>query len=239
MSNRPATDSTRIALFGHHGAALEVANYLHTRGFQLIIIDNDEEHLLRARELGYETAQLDYHLDDELNTLRLDDGNTTVFSLFSEDAENVFLIISIRALAPRARVLTIAQDQDAISRLYAAGADRVIDIHEISGRRIWDMLDHPLLNELLETTLFGEAVLNLAEVPVEQGGWLEQRLASDLNLDQEYDLLLIGIVDVGSGEQRVVTTQEFEHRLQAGDTLLVIGHDSDISRFRERMARSG
>jgi len=226
----------RIAIFGHHGAAMDVASYLHSREFQLLIVDNDEEYLVRARDLGYDTAQLDYHDDNELSTLGFGVETGTVFSLFPNDAENVFLIISIRALAPQTRVLTIAQHQDAIPRLYAAGAHRVIDIHEITGRRIWDMLSRPLVNELLETTLFGgESMMNLAEVMVGQGGLVDQRLASELTLDRDYDLILIGVVDASTGEQRVVTTAAFQHRLQPGDVLLVIGHDCDIRRFREQL----
>jgi len=227
---------TRIAIFGHHGAALEVAKYLNTRDFSVILVGDNDEYLVRARDQGYDTAQLDFHDDEELKTLGLEDGNTSVFSLFPEDAENVFLIISIRALAPQTPILTIAQDQDGMPRLYAAGANHVIDIHEISARRIWEMLDRPLVNELLEKTLFGDSFLNLAEIPVQHGGPLEGRKATELKLDSEYGLILIGIVDGKTGEQRVVTTPAFDHRLQHGDVLLVIGHDTDIRRFRAQRA---
>jgi voltage-gated potassium channel len=228
-------DRGRIVIFGEHSVAMEVAGYLHAREFQVLIIDDHGDKLVRARDQGYQTAELDFRDDSELQTLDLSDPDTTVFSLFSSDAENVFLIISIRALSPQTPVITIAQEPSAVSRLQAAGAERVIDVHEISGRRIWDMLSTPLLSELLESTLFGKARMNLAELAIEPGSALEQRHSAELALDRDFDLIVIGVVDAASGQPQVVATDGFARRLQVGDTLLVIGHDDDILRCRESL----
>jgi len=249
MSDRPEivneravtmpSEAIRIVIFGDHDAAMEVAGYLHARDFQLLIVDNRRDQLVRASDQGYQTAELDFHDDNELQSLDLSDPGTTVFSLFDNDADNVFLIISIRALSPQTPIVTIAQEQAGISRLKAAGAERVIDVHEISGRRIWDMLSNPVLSELLETTLFGKAPMNLFELPVQAGTLLDQCDTGDLTLDHDHDLIVIGVVDAASDEQQVVTTPQFARRLQPGDTLLVIGHDADVKRFRKRLADRG
>ena len=231
----PGSTAIRIVIFGEHDAAMEVAGYLHARDFQLLIVDDRRDQLVRASDQGYQTAELDFRDDSELQTLNLSDPGTTVFSLFDNDADNIFLIISIRGLSPATPILTIAQEQAGITRLLAAGAERVIDVHEISGRRIWDMLSNPVLAELLETTLFGKAPMNLAELPVQAGGVLDQCISTELALDRDYDLIVIGVVDADSGQQQVITTKGFERRLQPGDTLLVIGHDADIDRFRARL----
>ena len=235
----PSADNHRIVLFGEHSAAMEVAAYLETREFQLLIVDDRSDQLVRARDQGYQTAELDFRDDSELQTLDLSDPGTTVFSLFDSDAENVFLIISIRAMSPHTPIVTIAQEQATVDRLTAAGADRVIDVHEISGRRIWDMFSNPMLSELLETTLFGKAAMNLAELAVTAGSELDQCLTTELCLDCDYNLIVIGVVGAASDQPQVVTTPGFEHRLVPGDMLLVIGHDADIQRLRERLALAG
>lgn len=231
----PADDTLRIVIFGEHDAAMEVAGYLHAREFQVLIVDDSRDHLVRASDRGYQTAELDFRDDSELQSLALDTTGTTVFSLFDNDAENVFLIISIRALCPHTPIMTIAQDKAAIQRLKAAGAERVIDVHEISGRRIWDSLSNPVMSELLETTLFGKSPMNLYEVPVKAGSLLDQQMTTELTLDRDYDLIVIGLVDAQTGEQTVVTTAEFARCMTAGDTLLVIGHEADMQRFRARL----
>ena len=230
---------TRIAIFGYHRSAVEVAGYLQSRDYQVIIIDDDEDNLAKARYQGYKTARLDYRDDAELKKLGLGKELATVFSLFPDDAENVFLTISIRALAPGVRVLTIAHDPDSVPKLHAAGADKVIDVHEISGRRIWNLLKHPMITEVLESTLFGETGLNLAELVVRPGSFLDGRPIHELHLDREYDLILIGAVDADMAEQFIVTTEGLDNYLNSGDTLLVIGPNEGIDRLREDIERPG
>ncbi|MEA3413790.1 MAG: NAD-binding protein [Pseudomonadota bacterium] len=236
MRNETRPDAHRIALFGYYRSAVEVAAYLKGPEYEIVIIDDNENNLAKARDQGYETAKLDYRDDAELKKLGMHDAADTVFSLFPDDAENVFLTISIRALAPHVRIITIAHDPDAVPKLRAAGADKVIDIHEIAGRRIWNLLKRPLVTDLLENTLFGETPLNLAEVPVPEGSQLDGLPLHELNLAYEYDLVLIGVVDRTMTEQFIVTTEGRTHRLTGGDTLLVIGPTDAIECLRATLA---
>ena len=226
----------RIALFGFHRSAVDVAAYLRKREHQLLIIDDDEGHLTRAREQGYEVAKLDYHDDKELEKLGLGRSLNTVFCLFPDDAENVFLTISIRALARRVRIITIAHDPDTAPTLRAAGADKVIDVHEIAGRRIWNLIRHPFLTDLLENTLFGHTPLNLAEIPVQAGSVFDGVLLRDLTLASDYNVIVTGVSDQGMAQQFIVTTEGYRRRLMAGDTLLVIGPAEAIERLRADVA---
>jgi len=67
---------------------------------KIIIIDDDEDNLAKARYAGFETARLDYRDDAELKKLNLHRDIDVVFCLFPDDADNVFLTISIKGLAP-------------------------------------------------------------------------------------------------------------------------------------------
>lgn len=226
----------QIAIFGQHYAALEVAGHLRFREYHIVIVDDDEDHLARARNRGFKTARLDFRDDAELKNLGLGKEIHTVFSLFAEDAENVYLTISIRALAPGVRVLTVAHDTDSVPKLVAAGADKVIDVHEISGRHIWNLLQRPQITEMLESTLFGETGLNLEELTVRHGCFLDGQRMDAVTLDADYGLILIGAVDADRGEQFVITSEGFNHHLHGGDTLMVIGHNDDIQCLREDIA---
>ena len=230
--NPVPTDARRIALFGFHRFTLEVAGYLAPQDYHVTIIDDDEGHLIKAREQGYQTAKLDYRDDHELEDLGLPDNQDAIFSLFPDDAENVFLTISVRALAPRATIITIAHQTDAVATLHAAGADKVIDVHDITGRRIWSLLKHPNVTDLLENTLFGQTPLNLAGIPVIEGSMLADTRLCDLRLARDYNLIVTGVVDQDMGQKFIVSTEGGRHRLASGDTLLVIGPADAIERLR-------
>lgn len=226
-------EKTSIAIFGYHRTAVEVARYLRSRDYRIMIIDDDEENLAKARYAGFETARLDYHDDAELKKLSLGKDVEVVFSLFPDDAENVFLVISVRALAPDVRIFTIAHGPLATPKLIAAGANKVVDTHEITGHRVVDILDRPIITEILDSTLFGQADLSIAEVPIMAESSLSGRRVRDIQLRNDYNLVLVGFVDREMGENFVYSTEGRNHRLDEGDVLVVIGPNEEIDRIRQ------
>ena len=227
---------TNIAIFGYHSTAVEVATYLRSRDYRITIIDDDEGNLAKARYAGFETARLDYRDDAELKKLDLGRDMEVVFSLFPDDAENVFLVISVRALAPDVRIFTIAHGALAVPKLIAAGANKVVDTYEITGHRIVDLLDRPIITEILDNTLFGQADLSMAEVPIMAGSMLTGRRVKDVQLGNDYNLILVGIVDREMGDNFIYSTEGHNHRLDAGDVLVVIGPNEEIDRIRQDLA---
>ncbi len=225
--------SIRIALFGYHRTAVEVASYLRSRDYRIIIIDDNDANLAKARYAGFETAKLDFQNDAELKKLNLKSEIDVVFCLFPEDAENVFLIISIKNLAPRMRIFTIAHSREAIPKLIAAGASKVVDTHEITGQRISDVLNRPMVTEILDHTLFGQADLGMAEIPIEEGSPLLGERITHLALSQRYNLIVMGVVSPVLGSRFLYSMEVMERRLHAGDVLVVIGPHSEISRLRQ------
>lgn len=212
-----------IALFGYYRSAVEIASYLHTGNYRLVIIDDHQENLEKARNAGYETAELDFRDDSELAKLGLGKTIDTVFCLFPDDAENVFLTLSARALAPGIRIFSIAHGKSAVPNLHAAGADKVIETEEISGLRIWDIITRPIVTAILDHTLFGQANLNVTELQIPIGSPFVGRAVSELKLESHYNVILLGIVDLDLEEHFVYSQAVQRSRLQAGDILVLIG----------------
>jgi len=212
-----------IALFGYYRSAVEVASYLRTGNYRVVIIDNDPGNLEKARHAGYETAELDFRDDSELAKLGLGETIDTIFCLFPDDAENVFLTLSARALAPDIRIFSIAHGRSAVPNLRAAGANKVIETEEISGLRIWDIITRPVVTAILDHTLFGQANLNVTELQIPSGSPFIGRLVSELELESHYNLILLGMVDRKMEEHFVYSQRVQDARLQDGDILVVIG----------------
>ncbi|MCB1761705.1 MAG: TrkA family potassium uptake protein [Gammaproteobacteria bacterium] len=222
------TTTPGIALFGYYRSAVEVASYLRSGDYRVVIIDNMPENLRKAQEAGYETAELDFRNDAELAKLGLGETINTIFCLFPDDAENVFLTLSARALAPAIRIFSIAHGRSAVPNLHAAGANKVIETEELSGLRIWDIITRPIVTSILDHTLFGRANLNVTEIRVPPGSPLIGKLVSELELESNYNLILVGMVDQALEEHFVYSIAVQKTQLRAGDILVVIG-TSDAS----------
>ena len=221
-----------IAIFGYYRSAMEVASYLRSRDYKIIIIDDSEENLAKARYMGFDTARLDYQDDSELKKLRLGVDIGTIFSLFPDDAENVYLTITARTLAPSIRIFTIAHAPLAVPKLLAAGADKVIDTHEITGRRIWDILKRPMITRILDQTLFGQENLSIAEIPILAGSSIIGKMLDESLIGDEFNLVLVGILDREARENFIYSTMDHGVPLKEEDILVVIGTNNEIDRFR-------
>jgi len=222
-----------IAIFGYYRSAVEVATYLRAKEHRIVIIDDNKENLDKARRAGFEAAELDYRDDDELDKLGLGSEIDTVFSLFPDDAENVFLIISARALAPTIRIFSVAHGSASAPNLRAAGADKIIETEAITGHRIWDIMNRPVVTAILDRTLFGQADLNIAEIPVPEGSFLEGAPVGSIDLESDYELILTGLVDNNFKEYFIYGKNASGILLESGTILLVIGPAHAIERLKQ------
>lgn len=212
-----------IAIFGYYRSAVEVAAYLRAREHRIIIIDDNKENLDKARRAGFETAELDFRDDAELAKLKLGGDIDTLFCLFPDDAENVFLTISARALAPDVRIFAVAHNSRSAPNLRAAGADKVIETETITGHRIWDIMNRPIVTAIMDRTLFGQADLNIAEIPIPEASFLNGVHVADVDLESRYDLILTGLADEKFTEHFIHGKDVTEMTLGPGILLLVIG----------------
>lgn len=228
----------RIAIFGYEKLALDVTEYLDTADNDIIVVDQSEANLELARKRGFDTAQVDYSRDADLKGAGIGRDIDTVFCLLPSDAENVFLVISARALDPKVRIISIADSPGSIPKFLAAGADKVVDPYEISGRKIWRLFKRPIIAEVMETTLFGEPDLHVAQVRIAAGSFLDGRYVEGLSLRDHYDLVLLGMVDRDISDQFIFRTRGYNHKLDAGDILVVIGPRGAIEGLKRDLGES-
>jgi len=228
-------DESQALIFGCGPLGLEVADQLRARGIDALMIDDDTELLERADSRGFPVRQLNYTDDEELKAAGIGRDVGVVFSLFMEDSRNVFLTISARALDPAVRIVTVTQSGASADKLLAAGASKVIDPYEISARKINELIRRPLLQETLEATVFGRQDLDLAEVRIPEGSPLDGTHLSGLDLAGEYNLVLLGVVDRDLSDAFVFATAGIDHRLDAGDVLVVIGPEGEVRRLKEQI----
>jgi len=76
---------------------------------------------------------------------------------------------------------------------------------------------------ILDHTLFGQANLNVTELQIPPGSPFIGRLVLALELETQYNLILLGMVDRKMEEHFVYSQRVQDTQLQAGDILVVIG----------------
>ncbi|WP_456373725.1 potassium channel family protein [Thiolapillus sp.] len=223
--------SRNITVVGATPVGLEVARQLTQRGQRVTIVDDYKADVDKAHAQGFSVEQINLQDDDELRRVGIGGDTDVLFALRNDDASNVFLVISAKAIAPDLPVVSISGSRDTIERLYAAGATKVIDPYRISGYKIYELMHRSVIAETMERTVFGKVDLDIAEVHVEPGSFLHGKYLDELSLDERYDLIVLGVVDRNYGDHLIFATDPRRHRMDAGDVLVIIGPEEAFARF--------
>ena len=88
----------QVAVFGYNRLSVEVISRLDKQQYQMIVIDHIAEHIQLAEEDGFQVANIDFRVDDDLRSVGIGSSVDTLFCFFEEDSENVFLTLSASAL---------------------------------------------------------------------------------------------------------------------------------------------
>ncbi|MDO9215031.1 MAG: NAD-binding protein [Methylococcales bacterium] len=223
----------QIVVFGYSVMSLEVMKRLNSKQHTLLFVSEDEDEAERITEQGFNTTVIDFRNDDELKAIGIGSSVDIIFCFYPTDSDNVFLTISARALDKELTIIAIVDDPESAEKLLAAGANKIIDPYEICARRTHNMLTKPDVTNMLDNTVFGQHDLNIAQIEIPSGSYLEDSKSSDLGLAEKYNLILIGIVDRELGDALHFAISEKKHILNTGDVLVVLGPSREIKHFKE------
>lgn len=226
----------RIAVFGNVSMALEAMGRLDPGTCSAIYIGNNQDDAASAREKGFAADVIDFRNDDELRSIGIGTAIDYLFCFFPADSDNVFLTISARALDKNLTIFALVDDPDSANKLMAAGANKIIDPYEICGRKTYEILTKPEITTILDQTVFRRHDLNIAQIEIPKGSWIENTQVSSLKLNEKHNLILIGVVNKEWGEDLHFAIGEREHHLDAGDILVVMGPAREIRAFKEQAA---
>ena len=222
----------KILLFGFTKSAIEIGLKLKERGYQFCIIDNDPALLPKAKKLGLELKILDYSDDSVLSEEGIGDNIKFIFSLFDEDAKNVFLTLSAKSLDEVLNIITITHTKDAIHKLEIAGANTILDPYQISGKKIYKLITQPEVMNIIDATVFGYHDINMDQIVITKVSPLNGKMIDDIYPHPNYNILLLGIHDQELKKKFIFITEGHNHKLDEGVILVVIGQSEEIKRYK-------
>jgi len=232
MKRKKNIKKRKVLLFGCNSLVNEVAGQLSNKEWDITIVSQDEECIKRLDNQKIIFKNVDYTDDTQLISLGIGNDVGIIFSFFEEDAKNVYLIISAKGIDPELLIITQSQSQNSSEKLHAAGADKVIDPYEISGRKIFNMIKKPLISETIEQVVFGQSSINLAEIEIKEGSFLDGQRLGEAQLSQNYNLILLGVVDRELSNEFIFRLSGIDHKLDPTDLLVVIGAADEIERLK-------
>jgi voltage-gated potassium channel len=191
----------------------------------MIVIDNEADIHSTMEDANIPFIHDDATSEDVLVEAGIQRAKGLV-SVVGSDADNLFITMTARGLAPGLFILARAEQEHTEKKLIRAGANRVVLPYLIGGQRMAQTLIKPAVTDFLEFTVHNQEMgLEMAELEVGKGSDLDQLALIDSGIRQKFDVIIVAIRK-NSGEMGFNPSSTT--RIEAGDTLIALGKSKDI-----------
>lgn len=155
-----------------------------------------------------------------------------LLSTLPSDADNLFVVISARAINPKLRTISRAAEEETQRKLVAAGAGAVILPNLTGALRMVSLAIRPNVVSFLDVmTGTGEVTLNLEEVEIPPYSTLTEKTLGEAKIPKKTGLIVIAIRKKSTG------TFKFNplsiEKLEPKDILIVLGNNEQIKKLKE------
>ncbi len=205
-----------------------IVDELAKSGMSVVVVDNDESLVVRLREKGILHLAGDATEEENLLEAGIRRAKGLV-SVVNKDTDNVFIVLTARDLNKDMAIFARAGTPYTEKRLFQAGANRVVSPFAIGAVRIAHNILRPTVTDFLELALSGEGMeLTMEEMRIPEGADLVGKELMHSGIRSQYNLIVVAIKR--SDGQMVYNPSPLEI-LQAGDIMVVIGPQDNLSRF--------
>ncbi|WAL60978.1 potassium channel family protein [Thermocoleostomius sinensis] len=227
-------EHTIVCGYGRIGQVL--AHKLAAANQPFVIIDQDPERLTDAEELGYRVCQGNASDEQVLQTAGIERAKTLA-TVLPDDALNVFITLTARGLNPQLTIVARGELPSTEKKLLLAGANHVVSPASISGMRMANLITHPNTIQFLDQNedrarlneLLAQMDVQVDELRIPADSPLVGGTIADLEVRGKGTFIVVALRKI-NGE--FLTHPGHEVRLDAGDTVIVLGHRGDIPNFK-------
>lgn len=220
MARRKEPPEFAVIGLGRFGASL--AHALVAKGYTVLAIDHDQRLVQRLADELTQVVALDATDEDALHAVDIASFDVVVVAIGSNLENNLMTTLALKNLGVR-RIICKALTQKQRMALLAIGADEVVLPEEDSARRLAHALTTPLYFD--QIALGDNFHISEFHTPPHFAG----RTLEELNLRRTYGVTVVAIERRGE----MMVSPAAEYRLEANDTLAVLGSNENL----ERLAR--
>ena len=171
------------------------------KGVPLVVIDTDPHVIEQADEDDLLAIMADATEEDTLERAGIDRARALLCTL-SSDAENVYVILNAREMAPHIPIVALARDRRAESKLLRAGANYVVSPYNIGATHMARQILSPHLAQVFNLAAtagedgLSQVGVELEEVAVGPGSPLAGMALKESPIKRDFGVMLVAVIDV-------------------------------------------
>jgi voltage-gated potassium channel len=240
--------SNFVIICGFGRVGQHIASQLEKDKQHFVIIDDKEDRILKAKRHGYLAIHADASQNKVLKSAGINDKATAVLCTTGDDVINVYITLTSRHLNPDIRIISRANKQENVKKLYQAGANDVLQPFEIVGLVVAEYVGQPVAFEAILGIINEEKNFVMEALCVHAGCFIDGIRIADIDFEKR-KLMLVGVISTHSLHRKhknsyPIKDQHFYFNpakffeLQANDLLVLLGKEVSIDYFRDQIEAS-
>jgi voltage-gated potassium channel len=224
MERRMQRQADHYIICGYGRVGRQVVADFRREGCDLVVIDVNQASLELAVADGLTVIYGNATEDEVLRRAGIDRARGLIAAV-ANDADNIFVTLSARALRPEMPIVARANYEDAVRKLRLAGATRVVSPYTMAGQQMAMLAVRPAAVDFVETLLHGAGGdLLLEDVRVAPGSSLVSVTVAEMRGRFPDGATLAAI----QREGRLLAPPPEDLVLQANDVIAIVGTDAQL-----------
>jgi voltage-gated potassium channel len=150
-------------------------------------------------------------------------------AVLASDADNVFLVLTARQLDPDLLIIARASQEEAKSKLRAAGANTAESPYDIGAASMAHRIIRPTVTSFLDLAFAHKRKdIQMEEIPVSASSDLVHVMLKDTGIRQKYNLIIIAIK---KPDKSMLFNPSFKATIEVGDTIIAVGEEINLQKL--------
>lgn len=147
------------------------------------------------------------------------------------EVDNIVTVLTARNLNDKIYIISNSISKSGAEKLMKVGANKTLSSVEISGKRMAALMIKPNIISFLDVfTRVGDVELDLEEVTVMKGSYLEGKTLAEAEIQDKTGLLVLAIKKVQ--DEHPLFNPPMDYSFEIGDVLIVLGREEQVEKLR-------
>ena len=147
------------------------------------------------------------------------------------EVDNIVTVLTARNLNNKIYIISNAITKSGNEKLLKVGANKTLSAMEISGNRMASLMIKPNIISFLDVvTRVGDVELDLEEVIVKKGSYLENKTLIEAEIPRKTGLTVLAIKKIE--DEKMLFNPPIDYTFKIGDVLIILGREEQVDKLR-------
>jgi voltage-gated potassium channel len=214
--------------YGRIGRVL--SRHIRRKPTEIVVIEKDPTLVSAMEEDG--VLYISGDAADEANLIKAGiERARGLIAVLATDADNVFLVLTARQLAPKLYIMARAGAEGSKAKLTAAGANKVESPYDMGASSMAQRIIRPTVTSFLDLAFAHKRKdIQMEEIPVSPQSALKDVMLKDSGIRQNYNLIIIAIK---KSDDQMLFNPHFESVLESGTTVIAVGEQKNLQQLEK------